>query len=182
MSTPQDDTPAKTAFDFPLFERIAVAARGVGTLLATPQGSPLGLKLASLLNDYVDEQFPEKAGKFNQDFSAARKEARDRAAAAQKAKDDAQYHKIWRDDIHFWALNHPAGQDDTAYLEGIAAKLPCVTCRQNWLAALKSAPPDFSTPEATFTWTVARHNEVNRRNGKREYTVEEARALYVAAG
>ena len=35
--------------------------------------------------------------------------------------------------------------------------------------------PDFSSPETYFAWTVAAHNSVNAKLGKKIFTVDEAR-------
>jgi hypothetical protein len=39
-------------------------------------------------------------------------------------------------------------------------------------------PPDFTSPEAFFAWGVALHNAVNRKLGKPELTIEEARRIW----
>jgi hypothetical protein len=88
------------------------------------------------------------------------------------------YHELWAD-IHSRpkAMRDPA--EEMKYLrESVAARLPCGECKTEWLAALKRTPPDLSSPEAYFAWTVARHNEVNVRKGKPVVSLDEARCLY----
>jgi hypothetical protein len=60
--------------------------------------------------------------------------------------------------------------------ESFAPRLRGCACRAHWQAALLSAPPDLASHEAYFTWGVARHNEVRRRQGKAELTLLEAYA------
>lgn len=61
------------------------------------------------------------------------------------------------------------------FAEHIAGMLPCGHCRTDWARMLRDTPPDF---KALFSWTVARHNEVNRKLGKPEIGEESARALW----
>lgn len=51
-------------------------------------------------------------------------------------------------------------------------------CRQHWRELVTSNPPDFSTSNAFFRWTVARHNDVNARLGKPIMPLDHALALY----
>lgn len=73
--------------------------------------------------------------------------------------------------LHRRALAVPAGESDAAWLAGFRQAIPCGDCRKHWDAMLAATPPDWS---AYFAWTVARHNEVNRRLGKPEMGLEEA--------
>lgn len=57
-------------------------------------------------------------------------------------------------------------------------QLTACACRKNWLAALQSTPPDLTSPEAYFAWSVDRHNEVNARLGKPTLTLAEALAIW----
>ena len=49
------------------------------------------------------------------------------------------------------------------------------TCKQSFADYCNETPPDFSSPEAYWLWGVALHNHVNRKLGKPELTIEEAR-------
>lgn len=64
------------------------------------------------------------------------------------------------------------------FLEDFAAVLPCGSCRSHWLALVQRHPPDLSSAEAFFVWTVDRHNDVNARRGTALLSVAAARVLY----
>ena len=49
------------------------------------------------------------------------------------------------------------------------------TCKQDFADYCKDNPPDFSSPEAYWLWGFNLHNYVNRKLGKPELTIEEAR-------
>lgn len=49
--------------------------------------------------------------------------------------------------------------------------ITCVICLEHWLLLLKEFPPDFSSPDAYFEWTVKVHNKVNERLGKAQYSL-----------
>ena len=51
-------------------------------------------------------------------------------------------------------------------------------CKDGYQHILKELPPDFSSPEAFFAWGVALHNHVNRKLGKPELTIDEARKIW----
>lgn len=66
---------------------------------------------------------------------------------------------------------------EAEWLQGdFAPRLLGCACRTHWRAALLAAPPDLTSHAAYFAWTVARHNEVRRRQGKRELSLAEAYA------
>ena len=52
------------------------------------------------------------------------------------------------------------------------------SCKQDFADYCKDNPPDFSSPTAYWLWGVQLHNWVNRKLGKPELTVEEARAIW----
>jgi hypothetical protein len=76
----------------------------------------------------------------------------------------------WRA-LHRRALKVPAGRDDAEWLATFRRMLPCGDCRNHWDAMVAATPPEWAN---YFAWTVARHNEVNRRLGKPEMGEEEA--------
>lgn len=57
-------------------------------------------------------------------------------------------------------------------------RLSCGECATSWAAKLQSDPPDLSSPENYFAWTVGMHNAVNRLLDKPEMSVQAARSLY----
>jgi hypothetical protein len=54
------------------------------------------------------------------------------------------------------------------------------SCRKNWDELTTKYPPDFSSREAFFKWSVDRHNDVNRKLGKPQVSVMEAEGLHKA--
>lgn len=53
-------------------------------------------------------------------------------------------------------------------------------CEEHWKELKEKLPPDFSSPQAFFEWGWACHNDVNRRLGKAELSLDEAKQLYVS--
>jgi len=79
-----------------------------------------------------------------------------------------------------WTFLHSYRGCDPAWLkkwEGIIPRGRC-DCKTGYLEILKDYPPDFSSPEAFFSWGVELHNAVNRKLGKPEMTLDEARKLW----
>lgn len=78
-------------------------------------------------------------------------------------------------ELHLRALKKE-GQDDSVWLMmfGIRIQGNC-ECRKNWSEELKQLPPDFQN---YFAWSVAAHNLVNKRLGKPEISLEQARETW----
>ncbi len=77
--------------------------------------------------------------------------------------------------LHLRALENEAAPDPAAvlaFLDEFALRLPCGNCRQHWLGMVAASPPDLAN---FFSWTVARHNEVNRRLDRPELPEADAR-------
>lgn len=51
-------------------------------------------------------------------------------------------------------------------------------CREGYQKILEEYPPDFSTSEAFFAWSVALHNAVNAKLGKPVITLQEAYSIW----
>lgn len=88
-----------------------------------------------------------------------------------------------RDDLlrRMWGELHArpwawGGADaEAAWLSSsFARRVPCGECRKHWSEILAAMPPDLSSADRYFAWTVAAHNEVNRLLGKPEMSVEDA--------
>lgn len=84
---------------------------------------------------------------------------------------------MWAE-LHARAFNAADLSSEREWLEKFAQRVPCGECRRHWRELVKLHPPDLSSPDAYFAWTVARHNDVSRRLGKPEWTVEQVRAHY----
>jgi len=54
----------------------------------------------------------------------------------------------------------------------------CASCSTHFDEFLKKFPPNFSSQEEYFVWTVFIHNEVNKAIFKDEFPLEKARELY----
>ena len=84
------------------------------------------------------------------------------------------FRQLWQE-IHTRPLELKAPQDDSAYIARLLPRVPCGECRTHWKKLLAELPPDYSSLDAYFAWTVNAHNRVNERLGKSVLTVEEAR-------
>ena len=88
--------------------------------------------------------------------------------------------------IHYIALGYPTSpsqEDVSAYSSfflGLGHVLPCKFCTHHYIEHLKTLPPDLSSRDALFAWTVALHNVVNKSLGKREWRDDEARKYYLS--
>lgn len=71
------------------------------------------------------------------------------------------------------------GEDDSEWLAHFRKTLPCGECRKHWDEMMVRTEPDFA---GYFAWTVDRHNEVNRKLGKPEMTLDEARIRWARGG
>ena len=58
--------------------------------------------------------------------------------------------------------------------------VPCLSCKEHFYAFIRTANLNdaVSSKEKLFKFIVDIHNYVNRRYGKREYTLDEAKKLY----
>jgi hypothetical protein len=52
------------------------------------------------------------------------------------------------------------------------------SCTKDYREYKAANPPDFSSPEAIWLWGYTLHNWVNRKLGKPELTIDEARKLW----
>jgi hypothetical protein len=83
--------------------------------------------------------------------------------------------------IHFIALaypTNPTNEDKENYLKfinSLSDVLPCPFCSKHFKENIEQMPPKLENKESFFNWTVDMHNLVNRDNGKREFSYEEAK-------
>ena len=66
---------------------------------------------------------------------------------------------------------------EAKWLEEFTARL-CCQCRTNWQTIQTDLPPDLTTPERYFAWTVEAHNRVNAHIGKPQVTLAAASELW----
>jgi hypothetical protein len=91
---------------------------------------------------------------------------------------------IWRA-VHVIALGYPQQPTETdkqsyaAYYKELWKVLPCFKCSVNYKRHFQELPiTDFlQSRDTLFEWTVHLHNIVNKELGKKELTVEEAKAI-----
>lgn len=96
---------------------------------------------------------------------------------------------IERQQKHWEALHRFPFSDDWGcqtrcqWFAAWQASIPNINCncRKHWNELVEAMPPDFSSREAFFAWTVEAHNAVNQRLGKALVTLEEARRLHQLA-
>jgi hypothetical protein len=91
--------------------------------------------------------------------------------------------KLWGE-LHRWALTADLSDvyAQLAWLYRWSLQLPAwgCECLPHWATLLGEDPPDFSSNEALFGWTVAVHNVVNRRLLKKSMGTADARQRWVA--
>lgn len=90
---------------------------------------------------------------------------------------DERTRKLWRE-LHTRALTVTDLSGEKKWLENWAGKVPCGECREHWHELAAELPPDLSSPDAYWRWTVEAHNRVNQRIGRPTLTVAQARELY----
>ncbi len=90
------------------------------------------------------------------------------------------FHKQW-DAMHITMRALPRGELSPTeraqaidYLRSQMPLIPCGGCSLHAMMYFAQHPPDGSTGQAFYAWTVEFHNEVNKRIGKPVYTVDEA--------
>jgi hypothetical protein len=81
-----------------------------------------------------------------------------------------------------WSLLHRYRGCDPQWVELWEYFIPAgggCSCKAGYKEILKDHPFDYSSPEAFFASGVALHNAVNRKLGKPELTLEDARKLWI---
>lgn len=80
--------------------------------------------------------------------------------------------------VSFGYPEKPTQQDKNHainFFKSVGYVLPCDKCRSHYNDQVKKTPPDVENRESLSRWLVAVHNEVNRANGKREWSHEEVK-------
>jgi hypothetical protein len=88
------------------------------------------------------------------------------------------FHALWRE-IH--AFDPSGSADPRAWLCTVLARLPCGECSRHALDYTATHPPDFSSRDAWYAYSVTWHNAVNVRLGKPQMSITEARLAQRAA-
>lgn len=82
--------------------------------------------------------------------------------------------------IHWVALTYPSKPtevDKKKYLkffESLQDVLPCNICADHFRQNMKNHPIKMGSNRELFNWTVDIHNEVNKQNGKKTFTYDQA--------
>jgi hypothetical protein len=88
--------------------------------------------------------------------------------------------ELWKQ-LHLRALNNN-GKSEHLYIRKFTMMVPRYTsgckCKENWNLWLHDNPPVYGKNGEFFEWSVKAHNYVNKKLGKREFTVDEAREYY----
>lgn len=88
---------------------------------------------------------------------------------------------LWKA-LHRRALDAAADlSEEVRWLELWSNMIPCGDCKATWAAWRITNPANLSSPAAYFAWTIGAHNFVNRKLGRREWTVNEALAAHLPA-
>lgn len=79
-----------------------------------------------------------------------------------------------------WIELHDGTVHDGLSLANWELKIPQYGCScKKFYAEWKAEnAPDFTSPDAFFAWGVALHNAVNRKLGKPELTIDEAKSIW----
>jgi Erv1/Alr family protein len=83
---------------------------------------------------------------------------------------------LWRE-VHCWALSTDR-KDVSRWLARFEIRIGCGECRRHWQAILNGQPPEISSNETLFAWSVHMHNAVNRQLNKPEMAVDAARTFW----
>lgn len=82
--------------------------------------------------------------------------------------------------IHWVALTYPHNpteKDKNNYLsffESLQDVLPCPICAEHFKQNMKKHPINLESNKQLFNWTVEMHNLVNKQNGKKTLTFDQA--------
>lgn len=60
----------------------------------------------------------------------------------------------------------------------LSSLLPCLACREHYVAEISAHPPDARSKTTLSTWLVDLHNRVNQRLGKPVFSYLAAESLY----
>lgn len=124
--------------------------------------------------------------KFAQSFRDwQRMTPKQKAEAKQKAKFSSERWrreegpKKWAE-LHqrSWTIKTIVPGKETEWLEKFERTIPCGECKAHWHQVVVENPPDFSSHEAYFRWTVDCHNLVNRSLGKPLMSYEDAETIW----
>ena len=90
--------------------------------------------------------------------------------------------ELWKE-LHIRALkfDKTKQKDDNEFLKAWANKIPkgSCKCQDSWGSWIKICPPDFTSRDSYFAWTVKSHNMVNMKLYKKIWSVAEAKKKWL---
>jgi hypothetical protein len=85
--------------------------------------------------------------------------------------------------LHFFAIEWNGNiQEASSFLSNFAKQIPCGICREHWNSLCAQTPPVMDSQSTFFEWSVAAHNKVNARLGKKLMSVADAYVKYKVSG
>lgn len=82
--------------------------------------------------------------------------------------------------IHLVALTYPVKptkediEEYSKFFQSLGSVLPCEICAYHYSQKIKENPPKLESQMELFQWTVDIHNSVNKENGKKIFTYDQA--------
>jgi hypothetical protein len=142
-------------------------------------------KVAPLVVNRPDPGPPEGPGKPQDETPGGRPtETRTQARIAPEGLSEAMLQRLralWAS-FHLHALMYRGNQaEELIWLRDFTASVPCGGCRGHFIDVCNLDPPDLSSRESYFAWTVRVHNAINRELGKPEVSLDEATSLWTRA-
>jgi len=88
--------------------------------------------------------------------------------------------KLWGKEgwrfIHFVAITYDPSKKEEflTFFQNLPKILPCPVCGKHFKENMAKMPPRMESNQTLFEWTVDMHNLVNKENGKKIYTYDQA--------
>lgn len=88
--------------------------------------------------------------------------------------------KLWGKEgwrfIHFVAITYdPSKKEEFLnFFQNLPKILPCPVCGKHFKENMAKMPPRMESNQTLFEWTVDMHNLVNKENGKKSLTYDQA--------
>ena len=88
--------------------------------------------------------------------------------------------KLWGKEgwrfIHFVAITYDPSKKEEFFnfFQNLPKILPCPVCGKHFKENMAKMPPRWESNQTLFEWTIDMHNLVNKENGKKIYTYDQA--------
>jgi hypothetical protein len=88
--------------------------------------------------------------------------------------------KLWGKEgwrfIHFVAVTYQPSKKEEylKFFQNLPEILPCPVCGEHFKHNMAKLPPRMDSNQTLFEWSVDMHNLVNKENGKKIYTYDQA--------